>query len=159
MNITTCTAILLSFSLLFSITQAADAAEPPTLSPADRKVLLETRNFREVHKKGDLPAAILNLCTDGGGAMAEPGQPFQVTDVIRDATLPGRRLIWGAIGGDYYVVHYEIGGYAHVFDYLVATMPKGGTRPTVLWHESGIVQSKNFAAFATALREHRFERR
>jgi len=132
-------------------------AEPDALAASDRKVLEEEGRFREVRTKSGLPKAILDLCTDGGGAMAEPGQPFQVTDVVTDATLPGRRLSWGAISGDYYVVHYETGGIAHVYRFLVATMPKGAAQPKVLWREAGNVKCDDYKAFVEALRNHKFD--
>lgn len=66
-------------------------------------------------------------------------------------TLPGKRLIWAAAGGYYYVVHYERGGIAHTFQVLVAKMAKGEARPTVVWSAVG-GPFKNYAAFLDALR-------
>jgi hypothetical protein len=38
---------------------------------------------------------------------AQSGMQRNGTDAIIDPTLPGKRLIWAAMGGDCYVVHYE----------------------------------------------------
>jgi len=80
------------------------------LSADDRKVLQYSSRFDEVHSTCDLPPAIAALCSD---KLAEPGQNWNATDAITDPTLRAKRLIWSAIGGDYYVVHYERGGIAH----------------------------------------------
>jgi hypothetical protein len=74
-----------------------------TKLPAEnRKALQDSSRFREVHATSDLPSAILALC-DGGsdGKLAEPGQKWNATDVITDPSLPGKRLVWAAIGGEY----------------------------------------------------------
>ncbi len=65
--------------------------------------------------------------------------------------LPGKRLIWGAVGGDYYVVHYERGRIAHTFHILVAKLPKNGAKPKVVWSAVG-GPFKDYAAFLDALR-------
>jgi hypothetical protein len=114
--------------------------------------LLDTARFHEVHATSDLPSAILALCDGGGdGKLAEPGQKWNATDVISDPTLPGKRLIWGAIGGQYYVVHYERGGIDHSFHILVSKLAKNDGKPTVVWRAVGH-QLKDYAAFVSALR-------
>ena len=42
--------------------------------------------------------------------MANPGQRFEATDVIRDESLPRKRLIFAGISGNKCFVHYEQGG-------------------------------------------------
>ena len=88
-------------------TQNLCCADVTKLSADDRKVLQDSSRFHEVHSTGDLPPAILALC---GDKLAEPGRNWNATDAITDPTLPAKRLIWSAIGGDYYVVHYERAG-------------------------------------------------
>jgi hypothetical protein len=87
----------------------------------------------------------------GGGKLAEPGQKWNATDTISDPTLPGKRLIWAAIGGDYYVAHYERGGIAHTFHILVAKLSKTDAKPKVVWRAVG-GPFKDYAAFLDALR-------
>jgi hypothetical protein len=100
--------------LLFAIAiQNLCYAEITKLSADNRSVLQDSARFHEVHSTSDLPAAIVALCTGGNSRLAEPGQKWNATDAIIDPTLPGKRLIWAAVGGDYYVIHYERGGIAH----------------------------------------------
>src|SRR6266699_5587337 len=80
-------------------------ADVTKLPAEDRKVLQDSARFHEVHATSALPSAILALCDGGGdGKLAEPGQKWNATCVITDPSLPGMRLIWAAVGGEYYVV-------------------------------------------------------
>jgi mono/diheme cytochrome c family protein len=45
--------------------------------------------------------------------MANPGEKFQVTDVVDEPGLAWRRLIFAGISKDRYFTHYEKGGIAH----------------------------------------------
>ena len=100
----------------------------------------------------NLPSAILALCDGGGdGKLAEPGQKWNATCVITDPSLPGKRLIWAAVGGEYYVVHYERGGIAHSFHILVGKLTKNDAQPKVVWRAVG-APLKDYAAFLDALR-------
>src|SRR4030095_4865857 len=141
------------FCLLFAAAiQNFCYANVTKLPAEDRKVLLDESRFHEVHSTGDLPSAILAF-GDGGrdGKLAEPGQKWNATDAISDPTLPGKRLIWAALGGDYYVVHYERGGIAHTYHVLVAKLAKGEAKPKVVWSAVG-GPFKDYAAFLDALR-------
>ena len=129
------------------------------LSPEDRKVLQDPSRFREAHSTRDLPPAILSLCDGGGdGKLAEPGGNWNATDAIIDPTLPGKRLIWAAVSGDYYVVHYERGGIAHTYHILVAKLAKADTKPKTLWRAVG-GPFKDYAAFVGALRSGKLDDR
>ena len=117
--------------LLFAVTiQSLCWGDVTKLSTQDRKALESASRFHEIHSTSDLPRAVLALCDGGGdGKLAEPGQKWNATDAIIDPTLPGKRLIWAAVGGDYYVVHYERGGIAHTFHVLVATLANNDAKP------------------------------
>jgi hypothetical protein len=104
-----------------------------------------------------LPAAIVKLCAEDSH-IADPGQNWNATDSIMDPTLPGKRLIWGAIGGEYYVVHYERGGIAHTFHILVARLMKNDAKPKVVWTGVG-GPLKDYAAFLDALRSGKLDDR
>jgi hypothetical protein len=121
------------------------------LPAEDRKALLEVSRFHEVHSTKDLPPAVVALCVDDKGKLADPGQNWNVTDAITDPTLPWKRLIWAAAGSDYYVVHYERGGIDHSFHILVAKLAKNEAKPRVVWHAVGH-QLKDYRAFLDALR-------
>ena len=126
----------------------ADAANLPA---EDRKVLQDSSRFHQVHSISDLSPAIVALCTGDGGKLAEPGEKWNATDAITDPTLPGKRLIWAAIGGEYYVVHYERGEIDHCFHIFVAKLAKNDAKPKVVWHAVGH-QLKDYAAFLDSLR-------
>jgi|SRR5690242_19047677 len=114
----------------------------------DRMILQDASRFREIHSTHDLPPAVVALC---GSDIAEPGGKWNATDSITDPTLPGKRLIWAATGGEYFVVHYERGGIAHSYHILVARLAKGAMNPKVIWRAVG-GPFKDYAAFGEALR-------
>ena len=128
--------------------QGLCCADVTKLSADDRMVLQDSSRFHEVHSTSDLPPAIVALC---GNKLADPGQKWNATDANIDPTLPGKRLIWAAAGGEYYVVHYERGGIAHTFHVLVATLAKDEAKPKVVWSAVG-GPFKDYAAFLEALR-------
>ena len=146
--------------LLFAVAiQSFSYADVTKLSAEDRKTLQDASRFHELDSTSDLPAAILALCDGGGdGRLAEPGQKWNATDVITGPTLPGKRLIWGAVGGEYYVVHYERGGIAHTYHILVAKLTKDNAKPKEVWRAIG-GPFKDYAAFLDALRSGKLDDR
>jgi hypothetical protein len=146
---------LVLYLLCAAGTQGLCCADVTKLSADDRKVVQDSSRFHEVHSTGDLPSAIITLC---GDKLAEPGQNWNATDAISDPTLPAKRLIWAAIGGDYYVVHYERGGIAHTFHVLVAKLAKRETKPKVIWQALG-GPFKDYTAFVDALRSGKLDDR
>src|SRR5437899_7346047 len=143
---------LIGLCLLFALAiQSFCCADVTKLSSEDRRVLQDSSRFHEVHSTNDLPPAIVALCAGDNDRPADPGQKWNATDVITDPTLPGKRLIWTAVGGEYYVVHYERGGIAHTFHVLVATLTKNHAKPKVVWRGVG-GPLKDYAAFLIALR-------
>ena|SRR5438876_4807768 len=145
--------------LLGVVTQNLCYGDATKLPAEDRKALQDASRFHEVHVTTNLPPAILALCDGGGdGKLADPGQKWNATDAIMDPTLPGKRLIWAAVGGEYYVVHYERGGIAHTFHVLVAKLPKNDAKPKVLWRAVG-GPLKDYAAFLDALRSGKLDDR
>jgi hypothetical protein len=142
-----------SLYLLFAAAiQSLCYGDVTKLAAKDREALQDASRFREIHFTSDLPPAILELCDGGGdGKLAEPGQNWNATDAIIDPTLPGKRLIWAAGGGDYYVVHYERGGIAHTFHVLVAKLAKADAKPKTLWRAMG-GPFKDYAAFLNGVR-------
>jgi hypothetical protein len=144
--------------LLFAVAiQSWCCADVTKLPAEDRRALQDSSRFHEVHSTGDLPAAIVALCADDG-RLAGPGQKWNATDAITDPTLPGKRLIWAAVDGEYYVVHYERGGIAHTFHVLLATLTKNNAKPKVIWRGVG-GPLKDYAAFLIALRNGKLDDR
>ena len=63
-----------------------------------------------------LPSPVLKAFTEIGGSrpvMANPSQKFEVGDVIFDASVPQKRLLFAGVSGDRCFVHYEQGGRGH----------------------------------------------
>ncbi len=149
----------LSVCLLFAAAiQSLCWADVTKLSAEDRRVLQDSSRFHEVHTTSDLPPAILTLCDGGGnGKLAEPGQNWNATCVITDPTLPDERLIWAAVGGEYYVVHYERGGIDHSFHILVMKLTKDDAKK-VIWRAVG-GPFKDYRAFLDALRNGKLDDR
>lgn len=128
------------------------------LSPVDRKVLEDSSPFQTVRGITNLPPAVVALCADDKGRLAEPGGRWEATDVITDHTLPTKRLFWAAVGGEYWVVHYERGGRGHSFHVLVAKHGSVVTKTKVLWRGVG-EQLKDYTAFLAALASNKLDDR
>jgi hypothetical protein len=145
--------------LLFAVAaQTFCYADATKLSADDRRTLQDSSRFHEGHSTSNLPPIIVALCTGGKAKLADPGQKWQATDVIMEPNLPGKRLVWGAVGGDYYVVHYERGGIAHSFHILIARLAKNDTEPKVVWRAVG-GPFKDYAAFLESLRSGKLDDR
>ena len=128
----------LSLCILFSATIHISCYADVTKLPAqDRGALQDASRLHEVHSTKDLPPAIVALCVDDKGRLADPGQNWNATDAVTDPTLPWKRLIWAAVGSDYSVVHYERGGIDHSFHILVVKLTKNDGKPKVVWHAVG----------------------
>ena len=130
-------------------------ADLTKLAPEDRKAVEDSERFHEVGSTSDLPAAIIALC---GSKVADPGEKWNATDAISDPTLPAKRLIWAAVGGDYYVVHYERGGIAHTYHVLIAKLRRDDAKPKVIWSAVG-GPFKHHAEFLDALRSGKLDDR
>jgi hypothetical protein len=133
-------------------------ADVTKLPADDQKALRDFSRFHEIHAATNLPPAIFALCADSNGRLAESGQKWEVTDVITDDKLPTKRLIWAVTDGDYYVVHYERGGYAHSFHFLVARLKAGESKPSFVWRGVG-GQIKDYSAFLEALQSGKIDDR
>ncbi len=150
---------LIGLCLLFALViQSFCCADVTKLLSENRRVFQGSSRFHEVHSTNDLPPAIAALCTGDNGRLAHAGQKWNATDVITDPTLPGKRLIWAAVGGEYYVVHYEHGGIAHSFHILIARLTKNDAKPKVVWPGVG-GPLKDYAAFLLALRNGKLDDR
>ena len=150
---------VLVFTSLFTVAiQILCFADVTKLAGEDRRVLQDFSRFHEVHSTSNLPSTIVALCAGDNGRLADPGQKWNATCVITDPTLPGKRLIWAAVSGEYYVVHYERGGIDHSFHMLVAKLIKSDAKPKVVWRAIG-GSLKDYAAFVEALRSGKLDDR
>ena len=65
-----------------------------------------------------IPRPVLRVFTEVGGSrpvMANPGKRFEATDVIRDESIPRKRLIFAGVAANKCFVLYEQGGLGHLF--------------------------------------------
>ena len=146
------------YVILVTAVQTFCCADVTKLSSEDRTALLDSSRFHEVHSTRDLPPAIVALCADDKGKIADPGQNWNATDAVTDSSLPWKRLIWAAVASDIYIVHYERGGIDHSFHILIAKLAKNDAKPKVVWHAVG-KQLKDYAAFTDALRSGKLDDR
>jgi hypothetical protein len=145
--------LLLCWSVMMALgdSSRADVAKLPV---EDQKALRDEARFHEIHAATNLPAAVFALCADVKGRLAEPEQNWEATDVITDDKLPTKRLIWAVTDGNYYVVHYERGGYARSFHVLVAKWKQGDGKPSLVWRHVG-GRINDFKTFLDALASHK----
>ncbi len=69
-------------------------------------------------------------------ALANPGQKYQVTDVILEPGLPRRRLVFGGEGAKSWFIYYEHGGIGRGYAVVVFRKePTGGVE--FLWGGAG----------------------
>ena len=90
-----------------------------------------------------------------------PSRPCQRSGFgcgTQNPALPGKRLIWGAIGGEYYVVHCERGAIAHTFHILVAKVIKGEANAKIVW-QAVRGPFKDYAAFVDGFRNGKLDDR
>jgi len=144
--------------LVVMAVQISCCADVTKLPSEDQKALSDVSRFHQIHAATNLPPAVFSLCADGSGKLAEPDQKWQVTDVVTDASLPWKRLIWAFTNGDYYVVHYERGGRAHSFHILACRLEAGDSKPAFVWRGVG-GQLKDFGAFLDAIKNGKLDDR
>ncbi len=125
------------------------------LSDSQRKLLADVTLFRPLQSKSEIPSAVLVLCSDLNGRMADIGERWEATDVITNETLPRKRLIWAVVHQDYYLVHYERGGRGHSFHVLLAQL-KAGKKADVLWRAVG-EKYLDISAFSRALKNNQMD--
>ena len=147
---------LLLWGLLIAALPFPCAADSSRLPPEQRHALIDAARFHPISTVAALPRGVQALCADANGRIADPGQPWELGDYIRDQALPRKRLIWAATDGERYVVHYESGGRGHGFHVLLATVRDGGSRGREIWHAIGY-PLKDYADFVDALQSHRLD--
>jgi hypothetical protein len=92
-------------------------------------------DFKIVTDLRALPGPVLQTFTEQGGSRlltAGPGERFEATDLVQDASVPRERLIFAGVAGDKCFVHYAQGGrgLTYVVEFFGATS-NGNMKP--LW--------------------------
>jgi hypothetical protein len=115
--------VCLLFSIVAMVREHKPLGEPPAIdfpsavSQATRIELLQD-DFSIINKVRNLPPAVLRRFTEKGGSrlvLADPNANFNPGDVIWDASVPQRRLIFAGESKDKCFVHYERGGRGHSY--------------------------------------------
>lgn len=103
----------LSAMLMPLLLAAMPGEEPP---PPECAVTFATRFY---HRLADMPEEIrADLASHG--PIADAGEPFEETDFITDASLPGRRFVLGGVSDGKWFVWVDHGGFVRhddVFGY------------------------------------------
>ena len=123
---------------------ARQALNPPAA------VLSAWGALKEIDTLAGLPADVRNgnfTAPDGkklgGWVLAAPGGAWTETDVVTDASLPGRRLHFAGCDATLCVLHYERGGIAHI--HLVMTLVRTNGQWKATWIAYGQPAMKDLA--------------
>jgi hypothetical protein len=119
-------------SLCSAVVSASQTAPTAALSEALRAHVKDER-FQVVTSIRGLPLGVRDALQTLFGSqtldIAEPGEKFQVTDVIGNSELPIRRLVAAGCSPDYHcLVYYERGGIAHTWQVALFQWTPDATR-------------------------------
>jgi len=98
--------------------------------------------------------ATLRRSIRGDSRIAEPGQPFQSTDVVSGERLPWRRLAFAGHNPNLWIVCCEHGGYAYHHDLFVFAEQSGQWK--LVFVGQGFVKENSLTGLRSALKEGRF---
>jgi len=106
--------------------------DPTAAAPDALRAHLRSERFTPVTKVAALPAGLRDELNNlfGGKTLelADPGAPFQATDVMVTPRLPPRRLTAAGCSSDHCLIYYERGGFAHVHFAVLFKVSSDGTR-------------------------------
>jgi hypothetical protein len=99
------------------------------LSVVEKKRVFDSE-FRVVRSAEEIPNELKQAFAAATGqqqfALANPGQKYQVTDVIDEPGLPLRRLLFAGESQKDRFIHYEHGGIGHSYAVLVFSKAEEG---------------------------------
>ncbi|MCC7124624.1 MAG: hypothetical protein IT178_07235, partial [Acidobacteria bacterium] len=117
--------------LCLSIAVSAQPSIRPIVPPAIQ-VHVRDERFQPVTAVRGLPLGVREELQRMFGstamAIADPGERFQVTDVITEPSLPIRRMSVAGCSQDHCLVYYERGGIAHTWHAVLFHWTPDGTR-------------------------------
>lgn len=117
--------------LCLSIAVSAQSSIRPIVPPAIQ-VHVRDERFQPVTAVRGLPLGVREELQRMFGstamAIADPGERFQVTDVITEPSLPIRRMSVAGCSQDHCLVYYERGGIAHTWHAVLFHWTPDGTR-------------------------------
>jgi hypothetical protein len=117
---------------LTSCTAAGSQAPDNAALPASLRAHLQGDRFQIFASLRGLPFGVRDALQGQFGAstldIAEPGAPFQATDVVTTPNLPARRLVAAGCSTDHCIVYFERGGIAHTWHVMVFHWTPAETR-------------------------------
>ena len=132
-----------------------------TLTKAERQHVLEGQ-FTLVYSTQTMPAQIKHAFAEITGeqrfALANPGEKYQVTDVIDEPGLPFRRLIFAGVNGKKWLIHYEHGGIGHSTAVLLLEL-NAENKVRFVWGGAGSEIAESMPTLRTAVAAGRFSDR
>ena len=138
---------------LLSLSTSAFAEVISLASDVRDYLFASASNVKIVRSTKYIPAAVMDACASiafDEFLLANPGEKFQATDVIIYPKLPWRRLLWAARLPNYYLLHYEHGGFAF-HEHVVLVSYSDPKNAKVIW--SGYSPPlKNYKEFLEALK-------
>jgi hypothetical protein len=118
--------------LAYGLAARGQSIDPTAAAPDALRAHLQSERFTPVAKVAALPIRVRDELRDLFGArtleLADPGTPFQATDVMVTPRLPPRRLTAAGCSPDHCLVYYERGGFAHVHFAVLFEVSSKGTR-------------------------------
>jgi hypothetical protein len=116
----------------WSVVCAGSQAAAPAILPEALRAHVKDERFGIVTSVRGLPLGVRDELQTMFGSqsldIAEPGAPFQVTDVIVDAKLPRHRLVAAGCSTDHCLVYYERGGFTHTWQVAMFHWTPAATR-------------------------------
>ena len=120
------------FVIVWATVVAGSQSVPPIALSDALRARLKDEPFGVVTSVRGLPLGVrsgLQTLFDSQTLdIAEPGAEFQVTDVIVNPNLPGRRLVAAGCSTEYCLVYYERGGIAHTWHVALFYWTPAATR-------------------------------
>lgn len=128
---------------------------PIRLSQQQRAHVLDG-DYTLLHRVADLSPSVKFAFASGHFEMADPGQEYQVTDVVRPGThLPWRRLVLAGCLKSRCFIHYEKGGIGHA--YYVVVFDVTAESASFLWGGAGFKGASDLAALRSKVRSGEFD--
>jgi hypothetical protein len=125
--------VLCAIAVIFcSLVVAGSQTPGPVVLPAALRAHVKNERFDPITSIRGLPLGVRDELQRLFGSptldIAEPGAPFQATDVMRTPRLPTRRLVAAGCSTDHCLVYYERGGIAHTWQMALFHWTPSATR-------------------------------
>ena len=127
---------MLKLVKVFMCSQSMAYAAVTKLSSEDLLALQNATNFHKISAKKDLPKEIV-MILEKQEKMADVDEYWEKTDSVSSSNPVFKHFIWAYASDDYYVIHYEKGGYVYQLGFLVIKIEKNTKKPIMVWYGTG----------------------